>query len=104
NGIAHALEHHVQKQRFELPAGFFQTLIRIRAGAVLEFFHPLHIERKLLLKCHIVADAIHHSISSSARSDPAALSASRIDIRSWVLAPSALSVLITSVRSAPSTM
>src|SRR5690554_2264701 len=97
--IAHTLEHHLQKQRLELLGGAAQACRLIGAGGVLEPLQALYIEGELATH---VLDA-HQIISSSARSEPAALSASRIDIKSLGVAPSKLSASTTSTRSAPST-
>ncbi len=100
-GVAHALDHAVQEQRLELLGGAAQLLLRVAGGAVLEPVEALHVQRELTL--YGTVQTGHQIISSSARRAPEAFSASRIDISSWGVAPSALRASTTSIRSAPST-
>ena len=77
-GIPHAFDHHLNEERFELLRRALHARFRINARIVLQPLEAVHIQRELT--GHIAH--AHQMISSSARKEPDALNASRIDIKS----------------------
>ena len=94
-GLAHALEHHLHEQRFELARDLVQGRILVLAGLRLQGVKPREVGIDL-------GQFDSHQITTrSAFSAPACLSASRIATRSLGPAPTLFTARTTSSRVTP---